>query len=94
MNEKRTHIKNFFHTIKFFLIPLKKKLESEKKQILLQLNRQTIQFIQQKPFLLINRKKTFLFLKKQDTENLTKKQRGKKTVIVFHQIIEKKSSNE
>ena len=31
MNEKRTHIKNFFHTIKFFLIPLKKKLESEKK---------------------------------------------------------------
>ena len=51
--------------------------------------RQTIQFIQQKPFLQINREKTFLFLKKQDTENLTKK-----TVIVFHQIIEKKSSNE
>ena len=32
-------------------------MESEKKQILLQLIRQTIQFIQQKPFLQINRKK-------------------------------------
>ena len=78
-----------------FFNPIKKKLESEKRQILLHLIRQTIQFIQQKPFLQINREKTFLLLKKQDTENLTKKkQRGKKTVIVFHQIIEKKSSNE
>ena len=78
-----------------FFNPIQKKLESEKIQILLHLNRQTIQFIQQKPFLQINRKKTFLLLKKQDTENLTqKKQQGKKTVIVFHQIIEKKSSNE
>ena len=78
MNEKRTHIKKLLSYYKIFFNPIKKKLESEKKQILLQLNRQTIQFIQQKPFLQINRKKTFLFLKKQDTENLTKKQRGKK----------------
>ena len=77
-----------------FFNPIQKNWNQKKKQILLHLIRQTIQFIQQKPFLQINRKKTFLFLKKQDTENLTKKQRGKKTVIVFHQIIEKKSSNE
>ena len=50
-----------------------KKNESTTNEILLQLMRQTIQFIQQKPFLQINRKKTFLFLKKQDTENLTQK---------------------
>ena len=62
-----------------FFNPIQKKLESEKIKILLHLNRQTIQFIQQKPFLQINRKKTFLLLKKQDTENLTqKKQQGKK----------------
>ena len=53
----------------------KKKTESTTNKILLQLMRQTIQFIQQKPFLQINRKKTFLFLKKQDTENLTQKNR-------------------
>ena len=72
MNEKKDTLKNLFHTIKFFN-PIQKKIEIRKKQILLQLIRQTIQFIQQKPFLQINRKKTFLFLKKQDTENLTKK---------------------
>ena len=73
MNEKRTHIKKTSFILKNFFNPIQKKLQSEKKQILLQLIRQTIQFIQQKPFLQINRKKTFLFLKKQDTENLTQK---------------------
>ena len=72
---KKGHIKKLLSYYKIFFNPIKKKLESEKKKILLQLNRQTIQFIQQKPFLQINRKKTFLFLKKQDTENLTKKNR-------------------
>ena len=93
INEKR-HIKNFFHTIIFFLIPFKKIGIRKKKQILLQLNQQTIQFIHKTFFLQINRKKTFLFfLKKQDTKIL-QKNNGKKTVIVFHQSIEKKSSNE
>ena len=78
MNEKRTHIKKTSFILKNFFNPIQKKIAIKKKQILLQLIRQTIQFIQQKPFLQINRKKTFLFLKKQDTENLTKKQRGKK----------------
>ena len=89
--KKRTHIKNLFHTIKFFN-PIQKKIEIRKKQILLQLIRQTIQFIQQKPFFFYKStgKKTFLLKKISQ-----KKQRGKKTVIVFHQIIEKKkSSNE
>ena len=92
MNEKRTHIKKLLSYYKIFLIPFKKKLESEKKQILLQLIRQTIQFIQQKPFFFYKStgKKTFLLKKISQ-----KKQRGKKTVIVIHQIIEKKkSSNE
>ena len=57
MNEKRTHIKKTSFILKNFFNPIQKKLESEKKQILLQLIRQTIQFIQQKPFLQINRKK-------------------------------------
>ena len=66
----------------------------KKKQILLQLNQQTIQFIPKTFFLQINSKKTFLFfLKKQDTKIL-QKNNGKKTVNVFHQSIEKKSSNE
>ena len=77
-------------------------MESEKKQILLHLIRQTIQFIQQKPFLQINREKTFLLLKKQDTENLTqKKQRGKKPWLYFikslkknHQMNKKTTSNQ
>ena len=55
-------------------------MESEKKkQILLQLNQQTIQFIHETFFLQINSKKTFLFfLKKQDTKIL-QKNNGKKT---------------
>ena len=67
-------------------------MESEKKkQILLQLNQQTIQFIHKTFFLQINRKKTFLFfLKKQDTKIL-QKNNGKKTVNVFHQKALKKN---
>ena len=92
INEKR-HIKNFFNTINFFN-SIQKNWNQKKKQILLQLNQQTIQFIHKTFFLQINRKKTFLFfLKKQDTKIL-QKNNGKKTVIVFHQSIEKKSSNE
>ena len=77
INEKR-HIKNFFHTIIFFLIPFKKIGIRKKKQILLQLNQQTIQFIHETFFLQIKSKKTFLFLKKQDTKIL-QKNNGKKT---------------
>ena len=68
----------------------KKKTESTTNKILLQLMRQTIQFIQQKPFLQINRKKNLPLLK----ETRHRKSHKKKTVIVFHQIIEKKSANE
>ena len=71
-----------------FFNPIKKKLESEKKQILLHLIRQKIQFIQQKPFLQINREKTFLLLKKQDTENLTKKNNGEKNRDCFNHSIQ------
>ena len=45
---KKTHKKPLSYYKIFFIFPIKKKLESEKKQILLQLNPQTIQFIQQK----------------------------------------------
>ena len=87
-------IKNFFHTRIFFFNSVQKNWNQKKKQILLQLNQQTIQFIHETFFLQINSKKTFLFfLKKQDTKIL-QKNNGKKTVIVFHQSIEKKSSNE
>ena len=80
INEKR-HIKNLFHTIKIiFLIPLKK-IGIKKKQILLQLNQQTIQFIQQK---------NLPHLKKTRHRKSHKKNNGeKKSVIVFHQVIEK-----
>ena len=92
INEKRHKKLLSYH--KFFLIPFKKIGIRKKKQILLQLNQQTIQFIHKTFFLQINRKKTFLFfLKKQDTKIL-QKNNGKKTVIVFHQSIEKKLSNE
>ena len=77
-----------------FFNPIQKNWNQKKKQILLHLIRQTIQFIQQKPFLQINRKKTFLLLKKQDRKSHKKKTTEKKTMIVFHHIIEKKSSNE
>ena len=79
MNKKTTsnqirHCTTFLPT-RIEATTCKKKTESTTNKILLQLMRQTIQFIQQKPFLQINRKKTFLFLKKQDTENLTQKNR-------------------
>ena len=45
---KKTHKKPLSYYKIFFIFPIKKKLESEKKQILLQLNPQTIQFIQPK----------------------------------------------
>ena len=79
INEKR-HIKNLFHTIKFFFNPIKKNW-NKKKQILLQLNQQTIQFIQQKN--LPHLKET------RHRKSHKKKPRGKKSVIVFHQVIEK-----
>ena len=69
INEKR-HIKNLFHTIKFFLFfPLKKNWNQKKNKFSYNsIHKQSNSF----------NKKTFLFLKKQDTENLTKKTTGKK----------------
>ena len=101
MNEKRTHIKKTSFILKNFFNPIQKKIGIRKKQILLQLIRQTIQFIQQKPFLQINRKKTFLLLKKQDRKSHKKKQRRKKPWLYFikslkknHQMNKKTTSNQ
>ena len=69
INEKR-HIKNLFHTIKIiFLIPLKKNWNKKKT------NSPTTQSTNNP---IHSTKKTFLILKKQDTENLTKKNNGEK----------------
>ena len=75
MNEKRTHIKKTSFILKNFFNPIQKKIAIKKKQILLQLIRQTIQFIQQKSFFFYKStgKKTFLLKKISQ-----KKQRGKK----------------
>ena len=66
---------------KFFFNPIKKNWNKKKNKFSYNsINKQSNSF----------NKKAFLILKKQDTENLThKKPRGKKSVIVFHQVIEK-----
>ena len=85
INEKR-HIKNLFHTIKFFfLIPLKKNWNKKKNKFSYNsINKQSNSFNQ----------KTFLILKKQDTENLTKKTTGKKIRDCISSSHWKKSTNE
>ena len=77
---KKTYKKPLSYYKIFFLIPFKK-FGIKKKQILLQLNQQTIQFIQQKN--LPHLKET------RHRKSHKKKPRGKKSVIVFHQVIEK-----
>ena len=85
INEKR-HIKNLFHTIKIiFLIPLKKNWNKKKNKFSYNsINKQSNSF----------NKKTFLILKKQDTENLTKKTTGKKIRDCISSSHWKKSTNE
>ena len=76
INEKR-HIKNFFHIINF-LNSIQKNWNQKKKQILLQLNQQTIQFIHKTYFFTNQQKKNLpLLLKETRHKNLTKKQRKK-----------------
>ena len=73
INEKR-HIKNLFHTIKFFFNPIQKKNGIKKNKFSYNsINKQSNSFD----------KKTFLILKKQDTENLTKKTTGKKNPWLY-----------
>ena len=94
MNEKRTHIKKTSFILKNFFNPIQKKIGIRKKTISPTTHSTNNPIHSTKTFFTNQQEKTFLFLKKQDTENLTKKKGGKKTMIVFHQIIEKKSSNE
>ena len=73
---KKTYKKSLSYYKIFFLIPLKKNWNKKKTKFSYNsINKQS---------------NSFLILKKQDTENLTKKTTGKKkSVIVFHQVIEK-----
>ena len=78
MNEKRTHIKKLLSYYKIFLIPFKKKLESEKKT-----NSPTTQSTKNpihstKTFFTNQQEKNLPLLKETNTENLTKKTTGKK----------------
>ena len=78
-------IKNLFHTINFFLIPLKKNWNKKKNKFSYNsINNQSNSF----------NKKTFLILKKQDTENLAKKNHGEKNPWLYFIKSLKKSTNE
>ena len=90
MNEKRTHIKKLLSYYKIFFNPIKKKIGIRKKT-----NSPTTQSTNNpihstKTFFTNQQEKNLPLLK----ETRHRKSHKKKTVIVFHQIIEKKSSNE
>ena len=91
---KKGHIKKTSFILKIFFNPIQKKIGIRKKTISPTTHSTNNPIHSTKTFFTNQQEKTFLFLKKQDSENLTKKKGGKKTMIVFHQIIEKKSSNE
>ena len=89
MNEKRTH-KKLLSYYKIFFNPIKKKIGIRKKT-----NSPTTQSTNNpihstKTFFTNQQEKNLPLLK----ETRHRKSHKKKTVIVFHQIIEKKSSNE
>ena len=88
MNEKRTHIKKTSFILKNFFNPIQKKIAIRKKTNS-PTTHSTNSIHSTKTFFTNQQEKTFLFLKKQDRKS-HKKQRGKKTMIVFHQIIKKK----
>ena len=90
MNEKRTHIKKTSFILKNFFNPIQKKIAIRKKTNSPTTHSTNNPIHSTKTFFTNQQEKTFLFLKKQDTENLTKNG-GKKPMIVFHQIIEKKN---
>ena len=90
MNEKRTHIKKNYFILKNFFNPIQKKIEIRKKTNSPTTHSTNNPIHSTKTFFTNQQEKTFLSLKKQDTENLTKNNGGKKTMIVFHQIIENK----
>ena len=90
MNEKRTHIKKTSFILKNFFNPIQKKIAIRKKTNSPTTHSTNNPIHSTKTFFTNQQEKTFLFLKKQDTENLTKNNGGKKTMIVFHQIIENK----
>ena len=89
MNEKRTHIKKTSFILKNFFNPIQKKIAIRKKTNSPTTHSTNNPIHSTKTFFTNQQEKTFLFLKKQDRKS-HKKQRGKKTMIVFHQIIEKK----
>ena len=82
---KKTYKKSLSYYKIFFLIPLKKNWNKKKTKFSYNsINKQSNSF----------NKKTFLILKKQDTENLTKKTTGKKNPWLYFIKSLKKSTNE
>ena len=78
MNEKRTHIKKTSFILKNFFNPIQKKIAIRKKTNSPTTHSTNNPIHSTKTFFTNQQEKTFLFLKKQDTENLTQNNGGKK----------------
>ena len=90
MNEKRTHIKKTSFILKNFFNPIQKKIAIRKKTNSPTTHSTNNPIHSTKTFFTNQQEKNLPLLK----ETRHRKSHKKKTVIVFHQIIEKKSSNE
>ena len=101
MNEKRTHIKKTSFILKNLFNPIQKKIGIRKKTNSPTTHSTSNPIHSTKTFFTNQQEKTFLFLKKQDTENLTKNNGEKKPWLYFikslkknHQMNKKKTSNQ
>ena len=94
MNEKRTHIKRTSFILKNFFNPIQKKIGIRKKTISPTTHSTNNPIHSTKTFFCKSTGKNLPLLKETRHRKSHKKKGGKKTMIVFHQIIEKKSSNE
>ena len=94
MNEKRTHIKKTSFILKNLFNPIQKKIGIRKKTNSPTTHSTSNPIHSTKTFFTNQQEKNLPLLKETRHRKSHKKQRGKKTMIVFHQIIEKKSSNE